>query len=79
MIAIAAFAALGGFLFLNTLYLQDVRGLSPLHAGIDTLPMAAMALVFPTISGRIVGTRGRASRSSSPGSPCWSAASCWSG
>ena len=58
VIAIAAFAALGGFLFLNTLYLQEVRGLSPLHAGIDTLPMAAMALVFPTISGRIVGTRG---------------------
>jgi MFS family permease len=58
VIAIAAFAGLGGFLFLNTLYLQDVRGLSPLHAGIDTLPMAAMALLFPTISGRIVGTRG---------------------
>jgi EmrB/QacA subfamily drug resistance transporter len=58
VIAIASFAALGGFLFLNTLYLQEVRGLSPLHAGIDTLPMAAMALVFPTISGRIVGTRG---------------------
>ena len=58
VIAIAAFAALGGFLFLNTLYLQEVRGLSPLHAGLDTLPMAAMALVFPTISGRIVGTRG---------------------
>ena len=58
VIAIAAFAQLGGFLFLNTLYLQDVRGLSPLEAGIDTLPMAAMALLFPTISGRIVGTRG---------------------
>ena len=28
VIAVAAFAALGGFLFLNTLYLQDVRGLS---------------------------------------------------
>jgi EmrB/QacA subfamily drug resistance transporter len=58
VIAVAAFAGLGGFLFLNTLYLQDVRGLSPLQAGIDTLPMAAMALLFPTISGRIVGTRG---------------------
>jgi EmrB/QacA subfamily drug resistance transporter len=58
VIAVAAFAALGGFLFLNTLYLQEVRGLSPLRAGIDTLPMAAMAMVFPTISGRIVGTRG---------------------
>jgi EmrB/QacA subfamily drug resistance transporter len=58
VIAIASFACLGGFLFLNTLYLQEVRGLSALHAGIDTLPMAAMALLFPTISGRIVGTRG---------------------
>jgi len=58
VIAVTAFAALGGFLFLNTLYLQEVRRLSPLHAGIDTLPMAAMALVFPAISGRMVGTRG---------------------
>jgi EmrB/QacA subfamily drug resistance transporter len=58
VIAVTAFAALGGFLFLNTLYLQEVRGLSPLRAGIDTLPMAAMAMVLPTISGRIVGTRG---------------------
>jgi EmrB/QacA subfamily drug resistance transporter len=57
-IAISAFAALGGFLFLNTLYLQEVRGLSPLKAGLCTLPMAVMALVLPPISGRIVGTRG---------------------
>ncbi len=57
-VAIAAFASLGGFLFLNTLYLQDVRGLSPLHAGIDTLPMAAMILIFPPLAGRIVGRRG---------------------
>ena len=41
LIAISAFAALGGFLFLNTLYLQDVRGYSALHAGLCTLPMAA--------------------------------------
>ena len=34
VIAVCAFAALGGFLFLNTLYLQDVRGFSPLHAGL---------------------------------------------
>jgi EmrB/QacA subfamily drug resistance transporter len=58
LIAVAAFAALGGFLFLNTLYLQDVRGLSALQSGIDTLPMAAMTMVFPPISGRIVGSRG---------------------
>jgi MFS family permease len=58
LIAIAAFAGLGGFLFLNTLYLQDVRGLSALQAGIDTLPMAAMTMLFPPFSGRIVGRRG---------------------
>ncbi len=58
IIAVAAFATLGGFLFLNTLYLQDVRGLSPLRAGLCTLPMAVMTMLFPPISGRIVGTRG---------------------
>ncbi len=58
VIAIASFATLGGFLFLNTLYLQEVRGFSPLRAGIYTLPMAAMTMVLPPISGRIVGTRG---------------------
>lgn len=58
VIAICAFAALGGFLFLNTLYLQDVRGLSALHAGLYMLPMAAMTLVCAPISGRIVGSRG---------------------
>ncbi len=56
--AVAAFAAMGGFLFLNTLYLQDVRGLSALKAGLCTLPMALMTLLLPPISGRIVGTRG---------------------
>jgi EmrB/QacA subfamily drug resistance transporter len=58
VIAVCAFAALGGFLFLNTLYLQEVRGLSPLHAGLYTLPMAAMTIVFGPLSGQIVGTRG---------------------
>ena len=44
----------GGFLFVNTLYLQDVRGLSPLDAGLDMLPMAAMMIVFAPLSGRLV-------------------------
>ena len=56
--AVAAFAAQGGFLFLNTLYLQEVRGLSALHAGLDTLPMAGLTMIAAPISGRIVGTRG---------------------
>jgi EmrB/QacA subfamily drug resistance transporter len=57
-IAVMTFASVGGFLFLNTLYLQDVRGLSPLHAGLYMLPMAAMIFVCAPISGRIVGHRG---------------------
>ncbi len=57
-IAVLAFAALGGFLFLNTLYLQEVRGLSALRAGLYTLPIAAMTLIFAPLSGRVVGRRG---------------------
>ncbi|MCX4749421.1 DHA2 family efflux MFS transporter permease subunit [Kitasatospora sp. NBC_01287] len=58
LIAVCAFAALGGFLFLNTLYLQDVRHYSPVEAGLWTLPIAAFTLVCAPISGRIVGARG---------------------
>jgi MFS family permease len=57
-ISVAAFSAFGGFLFLNTLYLQEVRGLSPVHAGLATVPLAAMTVVASPISGRIVGRRG---------------------
>jgi EmrB/QacA subfamily drug resistance transporter len=58
VIAVCAFGALAGFLFLNTIYLQDTRGLSPLHAGLYTLPMAAATAVFAPLSGRLVGSRG---------------------
>jgi EmrB/QacA subfamily drug resistance transporter len=58
VIAIAAFTAFGGFLFLNTLYLQDVRGLSPASAGLCTLPIAAMTVLCSPIAGRVVGARG---------------------
>ena len=58
LIAVSAFAAFSGFLFLNTLYLQDVRGLSALDAGLLTLPMAAMTIVVSPISGHLVGHRG---------------------
>ncbi|HVB42249.1 MAG TPA: MFS transporter [Streptosporangiaceae bacterium] len=58
MIAISAFAALGGFLLLSTIYLQDARGFSALHAGLYMLPMAAMTAICSPLSGRIVGSRG---------------------
>jgi EmrB/QacA subfamily drug resistance transporter len=57
-IAIAVFAGQGGFLLLNTLYLQESRGLSPLHAGLCTLPMALGLLVMAPLSGRVVGSFG---------------------
>ena len=56
--AVAAFASLASFLFLNTIYLQDVKGLNALNAGLDTLPMAVMTMLVPPLSGRIVGRRG---------------------
>ncbi|QNE27425.1 MFS transporter [Streptomyces sp. INR7] len=58
IIAISAFAGLAGFLFLNTLYLQDVRGLSALHAGLYLLPMAGLTVLFAPLAGRLVGSRG---------------------
>jgi EmrB/QacA subfamily drug resistance transporter len=57
-IAVCAFAGMGGFLFLNTLYLQEVRGLSPFEAGLYTVPLALMTLVVAPLSGRLVASRG---------------------
>ncbi|MGX1269829.1 MFS transporter [Streptomyces phaeoluteigriseus] len=58
LIAVSAFAALGGFLFLSTLYLQNVRGLDALHAGLWMLPMALPTFLCAPLSGRLVGSRG---------------------
>jgi EmrB/QacA subfamily drug resistance transporter len=56
--AISAFAALGGFLFLATLYLQDVRGMSALYAGLHMVPMAAVMAVGAVASSRMLARRG---------------------
>lgn len=56
--AVVGFASLGGFLLLNTLYLQQVRGYSALQAGLMTLPMAVATAVTAPLSGRWVGNRG---------------------
>lgn len=58
LIALAASANLGGFLFLNTLYLQNIRGDSALGAGVRTIPMAVALAVFATVSGRFVAAKG---------------------
>ncbi|WP_285497730.1 MFS transporter [Actinomadura sp. NBRC 104425] len=58
LIALAYSANLGGFLFLNTLYLQNVRGESAVGAGVRTVPMAIALAVFSTVSGRLIAAKG---------------------
>jgi MFS family permease len=45
-------------LFINTLYLQDVRHYSALGAGLLTVPMALTLFIFARISGRLLAMRG---------------------
>ncbi|MEY9961994.1 EmrB/QacA subfamily drug resistance transporter [Streptacidiphilus sp. MAP12-16] len=58
VVAVTAFFVLSGFLFLNTLYLQEVRGYSALHAGLLTVPMAAGIALASPLSGRLTAARG---------------------
>jgi EmrB/QacA subfamily drug resistance transporter len=65
-IAVLAFAIFSGFLLLSTLYLQEVRGASPLAAGVELLPaMGVMTVVAPLV-GRVI------ARSGSRGLLTWS-------
>jgi EmrB/QacA subfamily drug resistance transporter len=52
--AVCAIAAMAGFLFLSSLYLQDVRGLSALHAGLLLLPMPIVMALCAPLAGRMV-------------------------
>jgi len=58
LIAVSAFLALAGFLFMNTLYLQDALGYSALKAGLLTLPIAVASVIVGPRSGRWVANRG---------------------
>jgi EmrB/QacA subfamily drug resistance transporter len=58
LIAVCSFSAFSGFLFLNALYLQEVRGLSAFQTGLCTLPLAVATIVCSPLSGRLVGTHG---------------------
>jgi EmrB/QacA subfamily drug resistance transporter len=53
--AVVAFASFSGFLFLNSLYLQDTRRLPASTAGLCTLPIALATVVCSPLSGRLVG------------------------
>ncbi|MEU2655391.1 MFS transporter [Streptomyces sp. NPDC007325] len=56
--AVAVFVALSVTLLLNTLYLQQTRGWTPLAAGAATLPLAVGATLCAPWSGRMVGRTG---------------------
>jgi EmrB/QacA subfamily drug resistance transporter len=58
VIAVSAFTAFAGFLFLNVLYLQQARGLSAMHAGLCTLPMALGMAVCAPMSARLLAAHG---------------------
>lgn len=58
LMAIAGFMAVSGFLFMNTLYLQDALGYSALKAGLLTLPIAVASTLVGPPSGRYVGQHG---------------------
>jgi EmrB/QacA subfamily drug resistance transporter len=56
--AIFALCGFGSFLFVTTLYLQNVRGMSALVAGLCVLPVGVLTVVLSPITGRLVGGRG---------------------
>ena len=56
--AITAMCAFSGFLFLMTLYLQEVRGYSALTAGLFLVPMALVMACSAPLCGRVIAARG---------------------
>ncbi len=58
VVAVASFIALAGFLFVSTLYLQDVRGDSALVAGIAFLPATVAIALCALLGGHLVGSLG---------------------
>ncbi|TCC21901.1 MFS transporter [Kribbella speibonae] len=58
VIAMFAYTGFGAFLFVTTLYLQSVRHLSALEAGLCLLPVGLLICVLSPLTGRIVGARG---------------------
>jgi EmrB/QacA subfamily drug resistance transporter len=58
LLGLTAFGCFAGFLFLNALYLQQIRHLSAFTTGLCTLPLAIIMMLTSPLSGRLVGTRG---------------------
>lgn len=58
LVAVCAFAVQAGVLMLVGLYFQQSRGMTPLEAGLMTLPIAVVATATAPLSGRWVGVHG---------------------
>lgn len=58
LMALFALCAFGAFLFVTTLYLQHVRGMSALMAGLSLLPVGALIALLSPYTGKLVGARG---------------------
>jgi len=56
--ALLALCGFGAFLFVTTQYLQAVRGLPALAAGLCLLPVGVLVVVLSPLAGRLAGTRG---------------------
>lgn len=58
LISLLGMCGFGAFLFATTQYLQDVRGMSALAAGLCLLPVGVLVAVVSPLTGRLVGALG---------------------
>jgi DHA2 family methylenomycin A resistance protein-like MFS transporter len=58
LVALIMNLTFNGTLFVITLYLQDIRGLSPVLAGAVVLPLAVPLVLLAPVSGRLTAARG---------------------
>jgi EmrB/QacA subfamily drug resistance transporter len=58
VMAMFALCGFGAFLFVTTQYLQDVRGMPALTAGLCLLPVGLLVVVGSPVTGLVVGSRG---------------------
>jgi MFS family permease len=58
VIAILAFAGIGSFLYLNSIYLQDARGYSAFETGLLTLPLSVVSVIWGPLNGHVLARYG---------------------
>jgi DHA2 family methylenomycin A resistance protein-like MFS transporter len=58
LVAFVMNSTFNGLLFVGMLYLQDVRGYSPVRAGVAVLPLALPLVLLAPVSGRLTARRG---------------------